>query len=215
MDCHVYRLLIQRYYDGELDAVERAEYESHSRQCDACRAEDARFAGVFALLGAAPRYEPSSEFNARVLARVDVAAYRVGPLRKTARALAHLWNAVPVPLRNGAVIVGIFALFMAAYRPFLWYLVSVIERGADSVSSGMLFLRALAERTATVWKGSGALRQYEVAGQTLGRAVQKLFGGMHPHEIALLLVSAILIVIALYRTVAAARRKGETHVGIL
>jgi len=215
MDCHLFRLLIQRYYDGDLDKVERAEYESHRRRCEVCRAEEASFAHVFSILSDVPRFEPSSDFNARVLARVDVAGYRVDPVRRAARGIGRGWNAVPVPLRNGAVIAAIFALFIAAYRPFLWYLVSVMEQGAESVSSGLLVLRALVEKIAIVWKGSDALRQYEIAGQTLLRSLQKLFGGMHPFEIALLLVSVVLVVLVLYRTVAAARRKGETHVGIM
>jgi hypothetical protein len=206
---------MQRYFDGDLGAVERAEYESHRHQCEACRADDARFASVFSLLSAVPRFEPSVDFNARVLARVDVAAYRVGPVRKATRAVEHVWNAAPVLLRNGVVIAGIFAFFIAVYRPFLWYLVSLIEQGAGSMSSGMHFLRTLADKIVIVWKGSDALRQFEIAGETVLRAFQKLFGGVRPLEIALLLGSAALVTIVLFRTVVAARRKGETHVSTL
>ena len=215
MDCRLFELLMQRYHDGDLDRVERAEYESHLRGCASCRDAEARYARVVSMLGSVPRFEPSSDFNARVLARVDVAAYRLTPVRRAARAIEHAWRAMPVPLRNGGLVVGAFALFVAAYRPFFWYLVSIVEQGARSASTGALFLRALLEKIASVSKGSGTLRQYQVAGETLLRALQKLFGGMHPLEIAVLYVSVILVVVVLYRRVAAARRKGETNVGVV
>lgn len=214
MDCHLFRLVMQRYYDGELEPAERAEYENHRRGCEACRAEDAAFASVFSLLESVPRFEPRSDFDARVLARVDVAAYRVRLARRAANAIGRAWNAVPVPLRNAAVVVAAGAFFVTLYRPLLTYLVSVVGRGAGSAWTGVLFLGVLAEKTVVVWKGAGTLRNYEVVGQTLQRTFLRMLGGMHPHEIALVVVSIALVVVVIYR-MAAARRKGETHVGIV
>ncbi len=214
MDCHLFRLLMQRYYDGELEPPERAEYENHRRQCEECRVEDARFAGVFSLLESVPRFEPRSDFDARVLARIDVAAFRVRPARKAAIAIGRVWNALPVPLRNAAVVVAAGAFFVTLYRPLLAYLVSVVERGAGSAWSGVLVLRALVEKMVIVWKGAGTMRNYEVVGQTLQRTFLRMLGGMHPHEIALIIVSLAVVVAVIYR-MAAARRKGETHVGIV
>jgi anti-sigma factor RsiW len=214
MDCHLYRLLMQRYYDGELESAERAAFENHRRGCEACRAEDAAFAAVFSLLESVPRFEPRSDFDARVLARVDVAAYRVRPARKAANAIDRAWNAVPAPLRNAAVIVASAAFFITLYRPLLMYLVSVVGGGAASAWSGVLFMRALAEKMIVVTKGSGTLRNYEVVGQTLQRTFLRMLGGMHPHEMALVIVSIAVVVAVIYR-MASARRKGETHVGIV
>jgi len=214
MDCHLFRLLMQRYYDGELEPAERAEFENHRRGCEACRAEDAAFASVFALLESVPRFEPRSDFDARVLARVDAAAYRVRPARKAARAIGRAWNAVPVPLRNAAIVAASGAFFVTLYRPLLKYLISVVGDGASSAWSAALMLRAFAEKMIVAWKDTGTLRNYEVVGQTLHRTFLRMLGGMHPHEAALIVVSIAVAVVVIYR-MAAARRKGETHVGLV
>jgi tetratricopeptide (TPR) repeat protein len=51
MDCHLFALLIERYYDGELDLAERSEYEHHRRLCASCRALDERYAEAHNNLG--------------------------------------------------------------------------------------------------------------------------------------------------------------------
>jgi anti-sigma factor RsiW len=215
MECDLYRLLIQRYHDGELEPSERAEYENHRRRCEACRALDARFALVAGALDVIPRFEPSPGFDARVMSRVDVAAYRVGPARRAARAAGRAWNAAPIPARNASIIATVGIFFIAVYKPLLDYLIATVRHGAETLWTGALFARALLERIETIWKSSGAVRNYEIVGQTLLRALHRYFAGMNAAQVAAAIVSLVVIAVVLRRTVGAARRKGETHVGIL
>jgi len=215
MECHLFRLLIQRYFDGELDPAERAEYENHRRRCEACRALDSRYALLAAALDRVPLMEPSALFNKRVLSRVDVAAYRVGPARTAVRAIGSGWNAVPAPLRNGIVIAAACALFIAVCTPLLDYMILTIRQGAEVLWSGMIFMRGLGPRIEVMSRSIGTVRNYEVAGQMLLRAFHRLAAGLNPVEAVLVIASLILVAVVLHRMLGAARRKGETNVCIM
>lgn len=215
MDCRLFSLLIERYYDGELDAAERAEYENHRRGCEGCRALDARYALIDSALARMPLFEPSPEFNKKVMARVDVSAYRKSPAERALGALGALWNAAPAPVRNGAAIATVCVVFIAIYKPLLDSMVAVLRQGADGLWSGMMFMKAFLGKAEVVWEGIGALETYRVVGQTLARALQRYAAGLHPVQVAAALAASIVIVFVLYRTLGAARGKGETNVGIL
>ncbi len=214
MECDLYRLLIQRYHDGELEPAERAEYENHRRRCEACRVADARFELVAGALDVLTRFEPAPDFDARVLSRVDIAAYRVSPARRAAHAAGRAWNTIPIPARNGSIIAAVGLFFIAVYKPLLDYLLATIRHGAEVLWTGTIFARALLERIETIWKSSGAVRNYEIVGQTLLRALQRYYAGMNAAQIAAAIVSLVVIAVVLHRMVGAARRNGETHVGI-
>jgi len=215
MECHLFRLLIQRYYDGELEPAERAEYENHRRRCEACRSADARFALVTGALDTLTLFEPSPDFDAKVLSQVDIGAYRVGPARRAVRAVGRGWNAVPIPVRNGSLIAALGLFFIAVYKPLLDYMIMTIRQGAEMFWTGMIFVRALIGKMEAIWQGAGATRNYEIVGQTLLRAFHRYAAGMNAAQIAAGIVSLILVAVVLHRMLGAARRKGETHVGIL
>jgi len=215
MECHLFRMLIQRYYDGELDPAERSEYENHRRGCGECRVLDGRFALVVGALDDAPRFEPSADFNRRVLSHVDVAAYRVSPARAALRAIGRGWNGMPIPLRNSAVIAAVCAVFIAVYKPLLDYMIMTIRQGAEALWSGTLLVRELGGRIALLWRSIGTVRNYEVVGQTLLRAFHHIVSGLNPVQVALAIASLVLVAVVLHRMLGAARRKGETDVCIL
>jgi hypothetical protein len=215
VECHLFRLLIQRYHDAELTAVERAEYENHRRQCEACRESDGRFAVLAAALDEAPRFEPSADFNRRVLSRINPAAYRVGAARRGVRAIGRGWNAVPIPVRNAIAVAAVCSVIITVYQPLFDYMIVTIRHGAEALWSGMLFARELAERVIMIWNGAGAVRNYEIVGQTLLRALHRFASGLNPVQGTLAIVSLLLAVVVLYRLLGAARRKGETNVSIL
>ncbi|MGD1048718.1 MAG: zf-HC2 domain-containing protein [Candidatus Krumholzibacteriaceae bacterium] len=215
MECHLFRLLIQRYHDGELDPAERAEYENHRRRCEACRVLDGRYALIAAALDGVPLMEPPAGFNRSVLSRVDVAAYRVGPARAAARAIGSGWNAVPAPLRSGIVIAAVCALVIAVCTPLLDYMILVVRQGAEALWSGMIFVRELGPRIEMIWRSIGMLRNYEVALQMLHRTFPRLAAGLNPVEAVLVIASLTLVAVVLHRLLGAARRKGETHVCIM
>lgn len=215
MECHLFRLLIQQYYDGELEPAERAEYENHRRRCDGCRSLDGRFAIVAGALDGLPLFEPSSGFDRNVLSHVDIGAYRLSPARRAVRAAGRGWNAVPVPVRNGSLIAALGFFFIAVYKPLLDYMIAMIGQGAEAFWTGTIFVRALIDKMGSIWKSSGAARNYEIVGQTLLRAFHRYVAGMNTVQIAAAIASMIIVSIVLYRMLGAARRKGETNVGIL
>ena len=215
MECRLYSMLIQRYHDGELDAVARAEYERHRRACAACRELDARYALVAGALGAMPVYEPSPEFNRRVLSRVDVAAYRTSPAKRFFGAVERSWNALPIPVRRGAVVGVLAALVVGVYKPLFDYVVRTVGLGAGGLWEGMRFMHQLLGKAAGVMKASGAVRDYEVVGQTLLRALPKPAEGINPVQAIVLAAVLAAAAVVLIRVIGSARRKGESNVCLL
>lgn len=215
MDCGLFALLVQGYHDGELDAAERASYEQHRRSCEACRRLDERYARVVASLAAMPLFEPSPGFDRAVLSRVDLGAYRVSPARRFFGAIERRWNAAPIALRNGALAGLVCAAIVAVYKPLFDYIVATVGGGAGSVWAGMLLVRDVLARAAGVWKASEAVRNYEVVGQTVLRALHRATAGIGPAEAAAIAAVVVIAAIVLYRSFGPARRKGETHVGIV
>lgn len=215
MKCHLFRLLIQQYHDGELDPAERAEYENHRRQCAACRAMDGRFALLVRALDDVPCLEPSADFNRRVLSHVDVASYRLSPAAAALRAIGGAWNGMPIALRNGGIVVAICAAFIAVYKPLLDYMIVTIGQGAATLWSATMLIRELGGRIAPLLRSIGAARSYEVVGQTLLRAFHHMVSGVTPVQTIVAIASLVLVAVVLRRTLEAARRKGETNVCIL
>lgn len=215
MECHLFRMLIQKYYDGELDAVERAEYENHRRLCEGCRAMDRRVAGVFEALGEIPLLEPSGDFNRAVLARVDISRYRVGAIRRAFRALGGAWALVPVPIRAGGAIAAVFMLFITAYRPLLFFLISMSEKASTYIGASLFILREMVKRSGTVIKYWSSSTNYRVAGETLLRTFQRVAAGVPLYHIGIAIVVLLIILLVTVRTARVAWRRGETHVGVL
>jgi hypothetical protein len=215
MECRIFALLMQRYYDGELGAVSRAEYEQHRRSCRRCRALDERYASVVHALDDLPVFEPSSDFNERVLACVDAAAYRKSAGQRFAGFLERAWNAIPLAARRIAVVAGVCTLVIAIYKPILDYIIRSVGLGAGGLWEGMLFVRDLLGKAAGVWKASDAVRNYEVVGETLMRTLHRSAAGLHPIQTVAIAALVIVAAVALIRMLGAVRRKGETNVCLL
>jgi len=214
MECHLFRLLIQRYYDAELDPAQRSEYENHRRGCGECRALDGRFAFLVGVLDNVPRFEPSADFNRRVLSHVDVAAYRVSVPRAALRAIGRGWNGMSIPLRNSAVVVAVCAVFIAVYKPLLDYMIMTARQGAEALWSGTLLVRELGDKIALIWRSIGTVQNYEIVGQTLLRAFHHIVSGLNPVQVAVAIAAVVFVAVALHRVFGAAQRKGESDVCI-
>jgi len=214
MECHLFRLLIQRYYDGELDPAQRSEYENHRRGCGECRAQDGRFAFLVGALDNVPRFEPSADFNRRVLSHVDVAAYRVSVPRAALRAIGRGWNGMSIPLRNSAVVVAVCAVFIAVYKPLLDYVIMTARQGAEALWSGTLLVQELGDKIALIWRSIGTVQSYEIVGQTLLRAFHHIVSGLNPVQVAVAIAAVVFVAVALHRVFGVAQRKGESDVCI-
>ena len=215
MECNLFGLLMRRYHDGELGPAERAAYEQHRASCADCRALDKRYAGVVAALEAAPRWEPSPDFNARVLARVNMRQYRVGPVERAVRAFGRTWEIIPGPAKTAGALAAWLTIFIAAYGPFLDLVIRALGKGAAALSGSFAMLKDIVLDSGLLRWNLSTLRNYELAGETLLRVARRLFAGVHPVEAALVLIALAAAAWFIVRTVGNARRKGETHVGIL
>lgn len=213
MDCHLFKLLMQRYYDGELDAVSVSEYERHRRACEVCGKLDAEYAALFAALGSIPLIGPSDSFNAKVLARVDVSRYRVSVGRRAIGAFGGVWSHVPAPARTGGVVAIVFALFVSAYRPLLDLLIGILRGAAAIIGSVMLFTGELPGMSRHLLKYFSAVENYKLAGATILKALQRVALELHITYIVMAIVAFVLL-LCIVRIARIAARKGETHASI-
>jgi hypothetical protein len=212
VNCHLFKALIQEYYDGELDSIERAEYENHRRLCSGCQEFDRQFASVFEALGEIPLFEPSDDFNGRVLAPGDISRYRVGAVGRALNVLGGVFERAPAPIRVGGAIAVVFALFVAAYRPFQQILISLGEKSANFLGSGLLIIVEAARRPETILRYFRSTTNYKVAGETLLRISQKVISGIPFSHIGLVIAVILIMLFLVIRTARIAWKKGETHV---
>ncbi len=213
VDCHLFKMLIQRYYDGELDPVAVSDYERHRSGCEICRALDAEYAALFGALEDIPRMEPSEGFDARVMARVDVSRYRVSAVRRFAARFGGAWNRMPAYVRVGSALTAVFGLFVTIYRPFLQFLIDILGGAATLVGSLLLLTRELPNMWNDLIDILGAVESYKVAGLTLLNALHRSVSAL-PMIYVLIPLAAVVLLLLLVRITRAIAKKGETHAGI-
>ncbi len=213
VDCHLFKMLIQRYYDGELDPVAVSDYERHRSGCEDCRAFDAEFAALFGALEVIPRLEPSDGFNARVMSRVDVSRYRVSVARRFAALFGGAWNQMSAYVRVGTALTAVFALFVTIYRPFLQLLIDMLGAATTLVGSFLLLTRELPNMWNDLLDVLGAVESYKVAGETLLNAMQRSVSAL-PLTYIVIPLAAVVLLLLLVRITRAIAKKGETHAGI-
>ena len=213
MDCHLFEMLIQRYYDGELDPVAISDYERHRHGCDRCRALDAEYAALFGVLGGIPRFEPSERFDAAVMSRIDVSRYRVNTLKRFAGIFGGTWNRMPASIRVGASLTAVFALFITIYRPFLRFLIDILQGTATFIGSILLLTRELPNMGSDLMESLGALENYRIAGETLLNALKRVVSAV-PLSHILIPIAVVILLPFLVRITRAIAKKGETHAGL-
>ena len=213
MDCHLFEMLIQRYYDGELDPVAISDYERHRHGCDRCRALDAEYAALFGVLGGIPRFEPSERFDAAVMSRIDVSRYRVNTLKRFAGIFGGTWNRMPASIRVGASLTAVFALFITIYRPFLRFLIDILQGTATFIGSILLLTRELPNMGSDLMESLGALENYRIAGETLLNALKRVVSAV-PLSHILIPIAVVVLLPFLVRITRAIAKKGETHAGL-
>ena len=213
MDCHLFEILIQRYYDGELDPVAISDYERHRHGCMACRALDTEYAALFGALGGILRFEPSEGFNSAVMSRIDVSRYRVSVARRFAGLFGGAWNQMPATVRVGTALAAVFALFVTIYRPLLQFLIDMLQGTATLIGSFLLLARELPNMGSDLVDSLGAVESYKVAGETLLNALQRVASAL-PLTYILIPLAAVVLLLSLVRITRAIAKKGETHAGI-
>ncbi|MCK4537191.1 MAG: hypothetical protein KAV42_00200 [Candidatus Krumholzibacteria bacterium] len=214
MDCHLFKMLIQRYHDGELDRAGMAEYEEHRRNCQLCERLDTAFDGIFSALGDMEVMEPSSDFNMKVMARVDVSRYKVRAARKVWLSARGFWRGLPVPLQATGIISSVFVLFIAIYTPFLLMMVSAGKKLLGMTESGLYVIRRLFDDPQRILNYISSVEKYRVAGKILVKTMQRQVAGIPLTHFAMMAIAAMVILYVVFRTAQGSWKKGETHVSI-
>lgn len=214
MKCHLFTILLQRYHDGDLDPGERAEYERHRMECVACRTLDRQFSEVFEALDGIPLFEPTADFNAKVMAQVDVSRYRRRRVRKVYRVLENAWWWVPKPVRIALPACVVFGLFASIYTPVLEFLVFIGQRVLAFAGSSLLVIKELAGRSDVVFEFLSSAANYKVAGEVLARTMHRIFSEIPIVYIGLAAVGLLFVLFVVIRTARIAWKKGDMNVGI-
>lgn len=214
MECRLFRMFMQRYHDGELDAVERAEYERHRARCAACRELDRHFTVIFDALDEIPLREPAVDFNARVMARVDISRYRARKRRRALRAIENAWWWVPRPVRIAVPICVAFALFSVVYAPVLEFLLIASQRTLALAGSALLAVKELAARSESVLEFLGSASHYRVAGEVLARTFHRTAAEIPAAYIGLAGLALVLICYMIVRAARIAWKEGDTNVHV-
>ena len=215
MKCHLFKMLIQKYYDGELDPAGSAEYENHVRECEACGKLDRQYSRVLTVLDGMELFEPSPLFDRNVMVHVDVSRYKVSAARKTWISIRSGWNNLPTPVRVTGATAAVFGLFVAVYSPILTSLVFAMRKVIGIGASGLYLLRRAIEDPAIITHYLNSLQEYRVAGRLLVRTLQRQAEGISAAYLGLGIIATVLSLYLIIRMTRMAWRKGETHVGII
>ncbi len=215
MKCHLFRMIAQKYYDGELDPAARAEYENHARECARCGEFDREYSVLFAALGDIEIFEPSPEFNLGVMANVDVARYRVGAARKAWISIRSGWNRLPAAVRVTAAITAVFGLFVSVYTPILESFAIGARKIIEIGASGIYLIRRTVEDPTIITHYINALKEYQVAGKLLVKTLMRQMEGITAAHLMIGIAAAAISLYLIIKMTRLAWGKGETHVGVI
>jgi hypothetical protein len=214
MECRLFEIMIQKYYDGELSLSERARYENHRAQCERCRKLDADYALVFEGLGDMEIYHPSADFDKRVLAAVDISRYRASVMGRILRRIEFVWQRVPSFARITGVLVVFFIIFLTVFRPLLNVTLQWSERFVNILGSAIVAIQKLAERGPVIVSHLISIESYRAAGETLLDVASRLIAESPVFIVAILSVVLLVILFLIVGRTRLTGKKGENHVSI-
>ncbi len=215
MDCHLFTLLIQKYYDGELERAVEAEFETHLAECKECRAIGDSYYEAFSALEGMGVYQPLPEFNDRVMAHVNVRKYRKSLFAEILGTLYRRWNLLPGFIRIGGAVTGVFAMFMYIFRPVFLYLLSKGGSLLTFVASAAAFLKESRAGLDIIVNYFKSDPEFILAATIL---FQKLKGMTVEIPIGYFVSAFVLICLVVLMVAGVSRsswRKGDSHVGFI
>jgi hypothetical protein len=215
MNCRHFKMLIQKYHDGELGAAEGAEYENHLTSCSSCMELDMQFAAIFGALDDIPLAEPSPGFDSGVMARVDVARYRKNAASRAGAAVRGGWDRVPFPARVAAGIAAVFGLFVTVYTPMIGVIYAAAGKAAAMVGSGLYLARRVIEDPSAIGNYLETTTNYRLAGRILLETFEKQVSDIQLSHLAIAGLSAVVLVVLVVRATRVVWSKGETNVSII
>ncbi len=215
MDCHLFTLLIQKYYDGELERAIEAEFETHLAECEECRAIECRYSEAFSALEGMGVYKTPPEFNDRVMAHVNVRKYRKNLFAEIAGTLYRRWNLLPAYIRVGGAVTGVFALFMYIFRPVFLYMLSTGESLLNFAASAVAVLKESRVGLDIIVNYFKSDPEFILAATIL---FQKLKGMTVEIPIGYFVSAFVLVCLVVLMVAGVSRsswRKGDSHVGFI
>jgi len=215
MDCDLFRLLIQKYYDGELDPAESARFEAHRRECAECGAAENEFLDVFETLQGMGHFQPSEQFDSRVMARVDTGRYRENILRKFVRDINWKWNAVPAWARVAGALAAAFVFFMYVFRPVYLEAVEVARKAVLFLLSAAVLLRRTGDLYERAINYLNSDPGFIVAARVLTGKIAQFLKELPAGYYAAGALIAVLIIYMMLKLTRTSWRKGESHVSVI
>lgn len=94
MNCEMANNYMMKYFDGEINEIDDAQFKLHLKSCEKCRQEFDCMAEIFATLEGSSTLEPPENFEASVMEKVN--AFEKKRMEKKTRLLVLLYNATAV-----------------------------------------------------------------------------------------------------------------------
>ena len=215
MDCHLFTLLIQKYHDGELERAVKAEFETHLAGCKKCQELESYYSEAFSALENMQVYQPSTAFNNRVMAKVNVRKYKRSFLAVILGRISGRVNLLPGYIRVTGAVAGVFALFMYIFRPVFLYILSA----GESLIGFTATLADVFKRSRTIidivvnyFKSDNG---FVLAVMILFRKIKEIAAQIPMGYFITVFVLACLVVLLVARISRSTWRKGESHVGFI
>ncbi len=212
MDCHLFRLLVQKYRDGELEGAQRAAFESHLAECEECGSFEESFRSVFSALEDLERFEPPDRFNDRVMAHVSTGKYRKSALGRFFVALSWKWSMLPGYVKVTASLAAVFAVFMYVFRPILTFTIGAAERVFALIGSISILLVEADKLIATIANYFKSDPEFILAARLLLRKFQQLGDEIPYFYLMGILLLTLIILFVVARVSRSSWRKGESNV---
>lgn len=213
MDCHLFRLLIQKYHDGELEPAEMAKFQAHLADCAQCAALEAEYHGVFEALDGIGYQEPSPGFNEAVMAQIDTGKYRKSAARKFATAISWKWNLLPGYVRVTGALALVFALFMYIFRPIFHLFITGARNVLAFIGSAVILFRETGKLLDTVVNYFKSDPEFILAARIIIRKIHNAAAEMHYSYMIGTVLLTIIMIYFVARMSRSSWRKGESNAG--
>jgi predicted anti-sigma-YlaC factor YlaD len=94
MNCEVSNEYLMKYFDGDINDIEEAQFKQHLKTCRSCSEQFNSMGEILGTLESAGTVEPPEDFEARVMEKVD--AIENVRREKSSRMLIWLYNAATI-----------------------------------------------------------------------------------------------------------------------
>jgi Predicted transmembrane transcriptional regulator (anti-sigma factor) len=109
MNCEMANNYMMKYFDGEVNDIEDAQFRQHLKSCERCRQEYECMDEIFSTLECPVIVEPPDNFEANVMEKVNEIEKK--RMDRRTRLLVILYNAAAI------LAIGLLMVFVVGMRP--------------------------------------------------------------------------------------------------